>query len=494
MAGHRTYLGVDLGTSGMRCLLIDGHGAALGSAEASYAVSRPHEGWNEQNPHDWICAMITCCARLRADHEQEFAAVGGIGVAGHMHGATVVDEAGDVLRPCILWNDTRSHQEAASLNATRMQEISSNTVFPGFTAPKLAWLAQHEPAIFARIDKVLLPAAYLNFWLTGEAACDYSDASGTSWLNVNACAWSQEALGLTQLTPDHMPRLVSGDEVIGTLSKKAANALGLQGTVHVVGGAGDNAAAACGGGIIKEGQGLVSVGTSGVLLVARERFHPNAKAALHSFCHALADRWIQMGVILSATDSLNWLAKTVGRSPADLTQAVAPNLTPPSSVQFYPYLSGERTPLNDAHIRGCFIGLDHQSDAQTLTKAVLEGVCFALRDSLEIIKQAGSCPNDLLAIGGGSKSSLWLKTLATILNTPLRHPQEGEFGAALGAARLALLGVENTYGAHLSAQEVMSPPATASIIEPCADLVPVFEERYAHFSAAAPILRQLQGL
>jgi xylulokinase len=481
------YLGLDLGTSGLRALLVDDNGQAVAEAEAAYTVSHPHPGWSEQDPKHWTDALTATLAELRRDHGPKLAALRGIGISGHMHGATLLDDAGEVLRPCILWNDTRSHVEAAALDATPgVRERSGNIVFPGFTAPKLMWVARHEPDVFARTGRVLLPKDYLGYWLTGEAVSEMSDAAGTSWLDTGARDWSADLLAAGGMRRDQMPRLVEGSELAGEVTGQRAAELGLPPGVKVVGGGGDNAAAACGVGALREGDGFVSLGTSGVLLAARDSFAPAPASAVHTFCHAIPGTWYQMGVILAATDSLNWLAKVLEAPAADLAGSLGTRIEGPGGLRFLPYLSGERTPHNDSAVRGAFLGLDIGTDRDALVRAVMEGVSFALRDSLEALRSTGAQVDSLLAIGGGARSAYWVELLATVLNLPLSLPEKGEFGAALGAARLAICGVTGA-----DPRALMTPPGTARVIEPRGELVGEFEGAYQRFRESYPALRAL---
>ncbi len=479
------YLGLDLGTSGVKALLMNGDQKVVASASAALSVSRPHEGWSEQEPADWIAAAEEAIGALAQSHPQEMSALRGIGLSGQMHGATLVDGAGMVLRPCILWNDTRSHAEAGALDADpRFRQITGNIVFPGFTAPKLAWVRANEPEIFARVAKVLLPKDYLRLWLTGETISEMSDSAGTAWLDVANRRWSPELLAATGLDEEHMPRLVEGTEPAGQLRGELAAKWGMTGHVVVAGGAGDNAASACGLGVAKGGEAFVSLGTSGVVFAATDAYLPNPQSAVHTFCHAIPATWHQMGVILSATDGLNWLAGVTGAKPAELTGELGAGLRAPSGVTFLPYLSGERTPHNDAAIRGAFIGLSHQSDRASLTQAVLEGVAFALRDNLEALRAAGTELSSVMAVGGGSRSQLWLKTIATALGIPVEVPADGDFGAAFGAARLGLIATENA-----EPSSVLTRPGIASIIEPDRALASAYGDAYARFRALYPALK-----
>ncbi len=480
------YLGFDLGTSGLRAVLVDASGAVLAASDFAWPVDHLHPGWSEQDPTHWVAGCTQAVSDLRAKAPQEFAAIRAIGLSGQMHGATLLDKSGDVLRPAILWNDTRSAAEAATLDATPdIRALSGNIVFPGFTAPKLLWVEQNEPEIFAQIDMVLLPKDYLRYWLTGEFVSDMSDAAGTSWLDVGKRDWSAELMAAGHMRRDQMPRLIEGSESSGQLRDDLLAEWGLTGSVLVAGGGGDNAVAACGVGCLHEGEGFVSLGTSGVLLAAKESYAPAPETAVHTFCHALPQTWYQMGVILAATDCLNWLAKNLGDSPATLAERLPQSISGPSGTYFLPYLSGERTPHNDADIRGAFLGLDINSGPQDLTQSVMEGVGFALRDSLSALSATGTELKNVLAIGGGTRSKFWLESLATILDLPLQVPAKGEFGAALGAARLAMVADGRTIS------EVMTPPEVSETIQPRADLVSAYNDAYQRYGAFYPSIKEV---
>ncbi|MEO0401570.1 MAG: xylulokinase [Pseudomonadota bacterium] len=480
------YLGLDLGTSGVKALLVDDVGRSVGSADATYDVTNTAQGWSEQAPQDWILGVSSALAALRAAHPSAYGAVRGLALSGHMHGAVLVDDAGAVLRPCILWNDTRSHAEAAQIDGQPdARALSGNIVFPGFTAPKLAWVAAHEPEIFAKVAKVMLPKDYVLWWLTGRYVTEMSDAAGTAWLDVGARAWSDTLLDLGGMRADQMPDLVEGTDAIAPL-QSARHALGLPADCMVVAGGADNAVAACGVGALGEGDGFVSLGTSGVVLAGRDRYAPDPDTAVHTFCHAVPDRWYQMGVVLAATDSLNWLSKVTGQSAADLSNALGTTLCKPGDTKFYPYLSGERTPHNDAAVRGGFTGLDVGTDTSDLTQAVMAGVSFALRDSFEALKATGATLDSALAIGGGTQSHYWTQMLATTLNIPLERPDEGAFGAALGAARIAMCGVTGT-----APHDIMTKPPISDIIHPDPDLTSAYDDAYQAFASAYPKLKAM---
>ena len=477
------YLGLDIGTSGIKAILIDADQNIVGSANAPLTVSRPHSGWSEQDPNSWITATETSLDKLKREFGTELAAVRGIGFSGQMHGATLLDSSYDVLRPCILWNDTRSHEQAAALDANPLfRSLSGNIVFPGFTAPKLAWVKDNEPELFSKTAKVLLPKDYLRLWLTGECVSEMSDASGTSWLNVEKREWSSELLEATDLSIETMPRLVEGTEVSGTMRSELAIRWGMKNVV-VAGGAGDNAASAIGLGTVQEGLAFASLGTSGVLFAANNRYLPNPQSAVHTFCHALPDTWHQMGVFLSATDSLNWWAGITGSDPSNLTKKLDQKVIAPAGPIFLPYLSGERTPHNDASIRGAFIGLDHAHDQDAMTAAVLEGVCFALRDSMEALKTAGTSLNNVMAVGGGSNSAYWLQTMSNILGVTVELPEDGDFGAAFGAARLGLMAAEKA-----DPENVCLSPKVKTVFEPNHSLADDYENSYQRYRALYPAL------
>ncbi len=483
-----TYLGIDIGTSGVKAILIDRAGKSLGEASAAAVEPvRPHPGWSEQNPADWWAATLKACDALSKSHPAEMAAVRGIGLSGHMHGATLLGKDDEVLRPCILWNDGRSAAECAEMEAAlpSLRKLAGNIAMPGFTAPKIAWVRKHEPEIYAKIAKVLLPKAYVRLLMTGEYVEEMSDASGTLWLDVAKRDWSDELLAITGLNRSHMPRLVEGSAVSGNLKSDLAARWGMTGTVIVAGGAGDNAAAACGIGATRPGEGFVSLGTSGVLFVSNDRFRPNTEGAVHAFCHAIPNTWHQMGVILSATDSLNWLSGVTGLKQAELSGKAEASFKGPGEEIFLPYLSGERTPHNNAGARGSFVGLSHLSDSARLAQAVMEGVAFAFRDSQRVLKEAGTEMSRLLAVGGGSKSNLWLKLIATNLDTEIAVPEDGDFGGALGAARLALCAAEGA-----DPVEVMQMPGIKAIVKPDASLRAAYTQQYARYRALYPAIEE----
>jgi xylulokinase len=477
------FLGLDLGTSGLKALLVDGEQRAVAEATAPLDVSRPHPGWSEQDPGDWIAAAEAALSELSG--KADLSRVAGIGLSGQMHGAVCLDEGHAVLRPAILWNDTRAHVEAAELDAIPdFRQVSGNIVFPGFTAPKLVWMARNEPELFARVALVLLPKDYLRLWLTGEAVSEPSDASGTSWFDVGARRWSDVLLSASGVPATAMPRVVEGSEVAGTLRDALAARFGLPAGTPVAAGGGDNAAAAVGMGIVEPGQAFLSLGTSGVVFAPSPGYRPAPETAVHSFCHALPERWHQMGVILAATDALNWFARLAGEDPAALTARLGP-LQAPGRTLFLPYLGGERTPHNDAEVRGAFLGLGHETDGAAATRAVLEGVAFAVRDCRDALAATGTRIDRLVAVGGGSRSEYWLACVATALGVPVDVPAAGDYGAAFGAARLGQMAATG------AGAEIATPPAIARTVEPDAALAPAFDDAHARFRIAYGALKAI---
>ncbi|UXN71330.1 xylulokinase [Devosia neptuniae] len=483
-----TFLGIDIGTSGVKALLIDDNGKPVGDASApAVEPVRPHPGWSEQNPNDWWTATLAAVDKLKASHPAELAKVRGIGLSGHMHGAVLLGKGDEILRPSILWNDGRSAAECLEMEAAlpSLRDIAGNIAMPGFTAPKIAWVRKHEPDIYARIAKVLLPKAYVRLLLSGEHVEDMSDAAGTLWLDVAKRDWSDELLAVTGLNRSHMPRLVEGSAPSANLKREFAARWGMSGDVVIAGGAGDNAASACGIGAIRPGEGFVSLGTSGVLFVSNDKFRPNTKGAVHAFCHAIPDTWHQMGVILSATDSLNWLSRITGQKQADLSRAAEAQFKGPGEEIFLPYLSGERTPHNNARARGSFTGLSQSTEPAQLAQAVMEGVTFAMRDCQRVLSDAGTKIDRLLAVGGGSKSALWLKLLATNLDMEIALPEDGDFGGALGAARLGLCAATGANPA-----DVMTMPPIKTVIAPDTSLSAAYSDQYARYRALYPAIEE----
>ncbi|MBB3771790.1 xylulokinase [Angulomicrobium tetraedrale] len=480
------FLGLDIGTSAVKAVLVDGDQKVVATTETALAISRPQPGFSEQNPEDWWQATLTSIDALKQEAPAALSAVQGIGLSGQMHGAVLLDAAGAVLRPAILWNDGRAFAECRELEERfpALHATAGNLAFPGFTAPKLLWVRHHEPDIFARTAKVLLPKAYVGYRLTGEMVEEMSDASGTLWLDVGARDWSDEALAATYLTRTHMPRLVEGSAAAGRITPELAARWGMATPPVLAGGAGDNAAGAIGLGAIQAGDAFVSLGTSGVLWATTDRYAPNPESSVHAFCHAIPATWHQMGVILSAASALGWWSEVSKVSPGDLLAPLGDAPSAPSRVTFLPYLSGERTPHNDTSIRGAFIGLDHDTSRETLTQAVLEGVAFAFKDCLDALGAAGTRLTQADVIGGGSRSRFWIAVLANVLGLPLNRIEDGERGGAFGAARLARMAATGE-----TPDAICLPPRRIETIHPDPVLQQAYAERHALYRALYPALK-----
>lgn len=461
------YLGIDLGTSEIKLLLMDEAGGIVATTGVALTVSRPHPQWSEQDPMQWWAATDTAMRQMRQVHGQALAQVKAIGLSGQMHGAVLLDRYDKVLRPAILWNDGRSHRECSLLTvrAPRLPEITGNLAMPGFTAPKLAWVAEHEPDIFRQVASVLLPKDYLRLMLSGDKVSDMSDAAGTLWLDVARRDWSDVLLDACGLSRSHMPRLVEGSAPSGTLRAALAREWGLPEGVIIAGGAGDNAASAVGIGATQAGDGFLSLGTSGVLFVVTDSFRANPDSAVHAFCHALPGRWHQMSVMLSAASCLSWVTRASGAPNESALLPEAEGLTEAqrrSAPLFLPYLSGERTPHNDPHAQGVFFGLGHETTRGALAHAVLEGVAFGMADGLAALHSAGTRASMLSLVGGGARSPYWSQLLADTLDLPIVTHAGGSAGAALGAARLGSLasGVpEDQACARLPVERCFEPDA-----------------------------------
>ena len=480
------YLGLDLGTSSVKAVVTDG-GAVVAEASEALTVSRPGPRMSEQAPEDWWRAVCAVVRALRG-HASSIEA---IGLSGQMHGAVLLDRQGRVLRDAILWNDGRSEAQCAALeNAVDVPGLTGNRAMPGFTAPKLMWVREHEPETFARTRTVLLPKDYLRYRMTGEFASDLSDASGTLWLDVGARRWSPAMLGATALDVANMPRLVEGSEVAGRLRAEVANDWGM-GTVPVVGGGGDQAAGAVGVGAVVPGVRFVSLGTSGVYFVPDSAYRANPHGGVHAFCHALPGMWHQMSVILSAASALTWVTRLTGAaSEQALIDEVEQTTAGPDSLYFLPYLSGERTPHNDANALGAFVGLDHDVDRARLGRAVLEGVAFAMADGQRVLAEAGAEVGEVNVIGGGARSAFWGRILSAALGRPVTYREDAAVGPALGAARLAALGHGGGEPAEVCPQApvVAAVQATVAETERARERFAVYQGLYQDLKARFPSL------
>ncbi len=478
------FLGIDLGTSGVKAVVISHAGRVLGQTSAPLEVSRPRPLWSEQDPRDWWAATQACVMQLDPTLRR---GVQAIGLAGQMHGATLLGRDDQVLRPAILWNDGRSFAECKELELAEPDSrmITGNLAMPGFTAPKLLWVRHHEPEIFDQIATVLLPKDYVRLCLTGDKASDMADSAGTLWLDVAARRWSAAMLDATHMRAEQMPYLQEGIGITGKLRRDVAAQWGMD-PVPVVAGGGDNAAGAAGVGVVGDGDALLSLGTSGVIFVATKEFRPNPSRAVHAFCHCLPDLWHQMSVHLSAASCVDWAARLAGvEVPAfyALAEVAGPAVGP---ELFLPYLSGERTPHNDPHVRGAFLGLGNESDPGRIAAAVLEGVAFAHADGLAALREAGTTVERLSVIGGGARSRHWGRIIASALDVQLDYLDGGEVGPALGAAKLAQIAVT---GAAI--ETVCTRPPVLETIAPDPELAGRLAPKLARFRAAYPALKSV---
>lgn len=454
------FLGIDIGTSSVKAVVMNADGDVIEQASAAIPISRPKPLWSEQAPGDWWSATNRAVLALSHDRRRKIEA---IGLSGQMHGAAILDRRDKPLRPAILWNDGRSFLECAELERAepRSRDITGNLAMPGFTAPKLLWVRKHEPEVFSAVSKVLLPKDYVRLLMTGAYASDMSDSAGTLWLDVAERRWSEPMLAATGLDEAAMPALFEGSQATGELRKEVADSWGMP-VVPVAGGGGDNAAGAVGVGVTAPGAGFLSLGTSGVLFVAGEKFLPNPAAAVHAFCHALPQRWHQMTVMLSAASCVDWAARATGARDAGALIAAAEQAGRLDREEvFLPYLSGERTPHNNPHARGVLFGLNHDSDSAAIGQAVLEGVAFAFADGLDALVGGGGRVDDITVIGGGARSAYWGRILAAALNRRLTYRRDAEVGPAYGAAKLAQLCATGA-----DPDVVCAPPPVIDVIEP----------------------------
>ena len=480
------FLGIDIGTSGVKAVLVDEDQTVVDQANGTLAVSRPQELWSEQDPEDWWRATDGAVRALAARQPTALSGVRAIGLSGQMHGATLLDDGGRVLRPAILWNDGRSGAHCRELERRQpaMREITGNQAMPGFTAPKLLWVAEHEPEIFARIAKVLLPKDHVRLRMTGEAVSDMSDSAGTLWLDCAARTWSPAMLDACRLTEDQMPRLVEGSQPGGALRAEVAASWGVPAGTPVAGGGGDNACGAVGVGVIEPGRAFLSLGTSGVLFVATEGFAPNPGRGVHAFCHALPGLWHQMSVIMSAASCLAWVTQLTQAEDEAALLAEIEARPDHETPLFLPYLMGERTPHNDPNAKGVFYGLVPDTDRAALGRSVLEGVAFAFADGLDALAEAGTRLTSVSVIGGGARSRFWGRLLASTLGLPLDYHAGGEVGPAFGAARLARLAVTGE-----APTAVATRPAVAATVAPEPDLAERLAARRSVYRALYPALK-----
>ncbi len=483
-------IGIDLGTSAVKLLLMDGEGKILNVLSREYPLSFPHPGWSEQDPDDWIRETWTGIRELISGFDAS--QIGGIGAGGQMHGLVVLDENDQVIRPAILWNDGRTADEVDFLNdeigKEKLSAMTANIAFAGFTAPKLLWMKKNEPENFARIRKIMLPKDYVNYRLSGVHCTDYSDASGMLLLDVKNKCWSEEMLSLCGLTKAQMPQLFESYEPVGTILPSVASVLGLPQNVVIAAGAGDNAAAAIGTGTVGEGGCNISVGTSGTIFISSEHFGVDKNNALHSFAHADGNYHL-MGVVLSAASCNKWWMEEILKT-GDFSgeqKAITPDKLGRNHVFFLPYLMGERSPINDTNARGTFIGLTMDNTRADMTLAVLEGVAFAIRDSLEIARSLGNTITSSRICGGGAKSPLWRKIFANVCNLNIESIAAEE-GPGYGGAMLAMVACGEYPNVKTIAEKFVQVTA---VEKPDPSLVALYEDRYQRFKAIYPSVKKL---
>ena len=484
------YIGIDLGTSACKFLLMDEAGAIVNVVSKEYPLEFPKPGWSQQKPEDWKAAMMAGVPELIAGIDAS--EIKGIGSGGQMHGLVVLDKDDNVIRPAILWNDGRTAAQVDYLNGEigkeKLSALTANIAFAGFTAPKILWMKENEPENFAKIDKIMLPKDYINYVLTGVHACDYSDASGMLLLDVQNKCWSSEMLAICGVEEKQMPKLFESFECIGTVKPEIAKALGLPEGVKVAAGAGDNAAAAVGTGVVGEGGCNISLGTSGTVFISSKSFGVDKHNALHAFAHADGGYHL-MGCMLSAASCNKWLMDDIFKTDdyAGEQAAIDEEKLGRNNVFFLPYLMGERSPINDTDARGTFIGMSMDTTRADMTLAVLEGVAFAIRDSVEVARSLGVDIPSSKICGGGAKSPLWKKIMANVLGVKLEIPA-CEQGPGMGGAMLAMVAC----GAYESVQAACDAIVkTDSVLEPDAELTARYEEQYKKFETIYPAVKAI---
>ena len=484
------YIGIDLGTSAVKLLLVAEDGQICNSVTKEYPLEFPQPGWSQQNPEDWRKAVLEGIPQLLEGFDGS--QVAGIGCGGQMHGLVVLDDQDQVIRPAILWNDGRTAKQVDYLNEQigrqTLSQLTANIAFAGFTAPKILWMRENEPENFARIAKIMLPKDYINYVLTGVHSCDYSDASGMLLLDVQNKCWSQRMLEICGITQEQMPQLFESYQCIGTVTPEMARQLGIPQTTKVVAGAGDNAAAAVGTGVVGNGGCNISLGTSGTIFISSDTFGVDPNNALHAFAHADGG-WHLMGCMLSAASCNKWLCEEILKTTdyAKEQQDITPEKLGENHVFFLPYLMGERSPINDTNARGTFIGMTMDTTRADLVQAVLEGVAFAIRDSFEVARSLGIAIPTTKICGGGSKSPLWKTIFANVLGIPLEIVKT-EQGPGYGGAMLAMVGCGQFESVQAAADALVS---VASTVEPDPALTAAYEKRYQQFRRIYPAVKQL---
>lgn len=482
------YIGVDLGTSAVKLLLMDREGEIKKIVSKEYPLFFPNPGWSEQHPEDWFTQSMEGIKELTSECDKS--QIAGISFGGQMHGLVVLDEEDNVLRPAILWNDGRTEKETEYLNTVigkeKLSEYTANIAFAGFTAPKILWMKEHEPELFQRIQKIMLPKDYLAYRLSGTFCTDVSDASGMLLMDVKNKCWSKEMLEICGITEEQLPKLFESYEVVGTLKKEIAEELGMPETVKVIAGAGDNAAAAVGTGTVGEGMCNISLGTSGTIFISSKEFGVDKNNALHSFAHADGNYHL-MGCMLSAASCNKWWSEEILKTTDFAKEQENIVKLGENNVFYLPYLMGERSPHNDPKVRAAFLGMSMDTTREEMTQAVLEGVAFGLRDSLEVARSLGMKIERTKICGGGAKSPLWKKIIANVMNVKV-DVIESEEGPALGGAILAVVGCGEYSDVETAAKHFVHVIDT---VEPEETLVAKYEEKYQQFKKIYPAVKGL---
>ena len=481
------YIGVDLGTSALKLVMMKGNGELVKTVSKEYPLYFPRSGWSEQNPVDWFLAVKEGLKELAACADEKIA---GISFGGQMHGLVILDKDDNVLRPAILWNDGRSTKETDYLNNVigkeKLSKLTANIAFAGFTAPKILWVKNNEPEIFAKISKIMLPKDYISYMLSGSFATDYSDASGMLLLDVKNKKWSKEMIDICSISEDMLPKLYESYEVVGAIKPELAKELGLNDDIKIIAGAGDNAAAAIGTATVGEGACNISLGTSGTVFISSKNFGVDSFNALHSFAHADGNYHL-MGCMLSAASCNKWWMEEILKTKDFAKEQSDIENLGENNVFFLPYLMGERSPHNDPDAAGTFIGMRMDTKREDMTLAIFEGVTFALRDSLEVARSLGIKIERTMICGGGAKSPLWKRLVANILNVEVEVPVSEE-GPGFGAAILAAVGCGEYESVEKAAKSIIK---IKEKIKPEADLVVKYEEKYQKFKKIYPALKDV---
>jgi len=481
------YIGVDLGTSALKLVMMKGNGELVKTVSKEYPLYFPRSGWSEQNPVDWFLAVKEGLKELAAFADEK---IGGISFGGQMHGLVILDKDDNVLRPAILWNDGRSTEETDYLNNVigkeKLSKLTANIAFAGFTAPKILWVKKNEPEIFEKISKIMLPKDYISYMLSGSFSTDYSDASGMLLLDVKNKKWSKEMIDICGISEDMLPKLYESYEVVGAIKPELAKELGLNDDIKIIAGAGDNAAAAIGTATVGEGACNISLGTSGTVFISSRNFGVDSFNALHSFAHADGNYHL-MGCMLSAASCNKWWMEEILKTKDFSKEQENIENLGENNVFFLPYLMGERSPHNDPDAAGTFIGMRMDTKREDMTLAVFEGVTFALRDSLEVARSLGIKIDRTMICGGGAKSPLWKRLVSNILNVEVEVPVSEE-GPGFGAAILAAVGCGEYESVEKAAKSIIK---IKEKIKPEADLVVKYEEKYQKFKKIYPALKDV---